>query len=230
MARHPKRNATGKEKVGWLVKGGLVRRRSIKRGRVFLPRRLSSIVFLATGGGISCRPTTRLPPSPLSPPVHSRNKREKYHRPFVSSRIVKVGQKLLWISRGGRGEEEEKIFGHGNCETGIAEGEQIENSFIYEIDPWDKTKTWKFSIFNRWIVRNSVEIFRASWSRWSGWFSLFEQSVGKWLNIWAGRWSFISLRIIFELAAEIYRFGGKKIRKKIESTCKILNEIKWKKD
>lgn len=56
---------TGKDKVG-LVNAGIVRR-GIKR--VFLPRRLSSVVFLATGVS----------------PVYGRNKREKYYRPFVSS-------------------------------------------------------------------------------------------------------------------------------------------------
>lgn len=188
-----------RRKLGSLSGGGgvvVVRRRSIKRGRVFLPRRLSSIVFLATGGGgggISCRPTT-----PPSPPVYGRNKREKYHRPFVSSRIVKVGQKLSVMNlprTRGRGEEEQKIFGCGNCETGIAEGESRLKILLFTRSILGIKRKRGFSIFNRWIVRNSVEIFLS-----------LERSEGKWLND-------LSRPMILYKSANYFwrfnRFGGK---------------------
>lgn len=119
---------TGKDKVGLVNAGG---RKKGHKTRIYTSRVSSpSIIFRR----VSCHqafPVGRQHPPLPSSPVYGRNKREKYYRPFVSSRIVKVGQKLLWISRvpravvrGGGTKGRNKKFGResGNCETGIARG------------------------------------------------------------------------------------------------------------
>lgn len=128
---------TGKDKVGLVNAGG---RKKGRKTRIYTSRVSSpSIIFRR----VSCHqafPVGRQHPPLPSSPVYGRNKREKYYRPFVSSRIVKVGQKLLWISRVPRAVEEEQRGGTKNSDgkveiarQGLREG-QIENSFIYEGD------------------------------------------------------------------------------------------------